>query len=72
MLNQIRLHYVCPRCGRKLAPTHAMEHATIHVRRKCPACHLHWGLTISPVAISQGWAHSATITQYEPKVRCYE
>lgn len=71
MLYGIKLHYVCPRCGKKLSGVEAMEHATLNVRRKC-RCGRHYSLTIKPIAIKQGWAHKAEITEIEPKVSVIE
>ena len=66
------VHYVCPHDGRKLSKVEAMEHATINVRRSCPHCHRRYSLTITPIAIKQGWAHSACIVELERKITSIE
>ena len=68
----VRLHYVCPRCGRKLSSVEAYEYATMNVRRKCGGCQRRWSLTVTPIAIAAGWAHSAHITELEPRVTVIE
>lgn len=67
-IREIALHFVCPPCGKKLSKVGAMEHATINIRRKCGRCHRWWSITIRPIAIRQGWAHSATLTEYKKDV----
>jgi transcription elongation factor Elf1 len=67
-----KLHYVCPRCGRKLSKVDAYEHASIAVRRKCGGCGRRYALTVTPIAIKQGWAHSAHITELEQRVTIIE
>ena len=71
MLNS-KLHYVCPRCGRKLSLVDAYEYASTNVRRKCGGCHRRYSLTITPVAIRQGWVHSAVITELAPRITVIE
>ena len=68
----VTLHYVCPHDGRKLSKVDAMEYATLNVRRKCGKCGRFYSLTIRPVAIAQGWAHSALITELERKMTVIE
>ena len=67
-----KLNYVCPRCGRKMTKVDAYEYATINVRRKCGGCGRRYSLTITPIAIKQGWAHSAQITELEQRVTVIE
>lgn len=71
-IREVNLHYVCPRCSRKLSRVPAMESATLNVRRKCGGCGRSYSLTIRPVAIAQGWAHSALITELERRVTVIE
>ena len=66
------VHYVCPHDGRRLSKVEAMEHATMNIRRTCGKCHRKYSLTITPIAIKQGWAHSALITELEQKVSVIE
>lgn len=68
----IDLRFVCPRCGRKLSKVKAMEYATLNIRRKCGQCARRFSLTITPIAIKQGWAHSATIVELEPRITVIE
>ncbi len=62
----ITLRFVCLKCGRKLSGIDAYQHATWNARRKCGGCGRRYSLTITPIAIKQGWAHSAQITELEP------
>jgi transcription elongation factor Elf1 len=57
------LHFLCPQCGHKLSSVSAMESATLNVRRTCPNCHRLFSLTVTPIKIKQGWAHSASFTE---------
>lgn len=69
---EFKLHFVCPRCGRKMSKVDAMEHATLAIRRKCGGCGRRYALTITPIAIAAGWAHSAHITELEQRVTAIE
>lgn len=71
-MKDFKLHYVCPRCGHKLSKVDAMEHATLAIRRKCGKCGRKYALTITPIAIAAGWAHSACITELEQKITVIE
>lgn len=67
-----QIKFVCTRCGRKLSPVDAYEHATIAVRRKCGKCHRWFSLVIVPLKLKQGWAHKATITEIDRPVKVLE
>ena len=68
MLNDIKLHYVCHRCGRKLSKVDVYTFARFNVRRECGGCGRQYSLTITPHAIKQGWAHVAVITELEARI----
>lgn len=63
-----QLKFVCPRCGKKLSPIQAMEHATLVVRRKC-RCGRRYQLKVTPLQLRQGWAHKAEIIEVEESHR---
>lgn len=64
-----KLHYVCPRCGRKLSKVDAMEYATLNLRRKCQGCHRRFMLIVTPIKIASGWMHNSVIQEVEPRIR---